>query len=40
MKQRLEREKRGLDKARVGGGLGLVNLNERNNNQNQAKEWT
>ena len=30
MKARLERERAGLDKFKAGGGLGLINLNERN----------
>lgn len=29
MKQRMEREQLGLDKIKVGGGLGLINLAER-----------
>ena len=30
MKSRIERERAGLDKVKAGGGLGLINLNERN----------
>jgi len=31
MKERIERERAGQDKVKAGGGLGLINLNQRNN---------